>query len=418
MKLIIGGGLSGRGAAKLLIKLGQRVRVSDGGHIETTRATELKELGVEVADGGHSPSHLDGIDEVIVSPGLASDHPLLTLARAKGLPLTSEIDLALGHYDGNVIAITGTNGKSTVTKMVEHLLNKLALGATSAGNIGDPPSLQIAEERTKGFMALELSSYQLADSKNLSFDACAITSLSPDHLGKHGDLKTYYGAKFKLIDRANPGARIVIGESVVGFAQRSDVELIKITSEQLKEHSWPSRVFLFRHNQVNALMATRLVEKFSDNPVPIGLLADFTPPPYRCEFVGTINGHAVINDSKSTNLASTFAALEGFKEPVNLWVGGQAKDEDFADLADLKLCSLTVFGKAGDTILKALADRELDFGINYFPTLKAACQALTAKSSKNKAAILFSPACASFDEFANFEDRGQNFNRWIENILD
>ena len=212
--LIVGAGISGYGAAKLLRTLGHTVSISDQKKLSQEDRKSYSDLGVTVLDGGHELVHLDGISLVITSPGLPSTHILLKESEIRGIPVQSEIDLAMKDLNKTVFGITGTNGKSTTVALIDHALNKLEFTSLPCGNFGDPPSQIIAENRLPEHLVLELSSYQLEQSKAVHVDCSMITSFSCDHLARHGTEKAYFASKWKLIELAKANTPVILSAEV------------------------------------------------------------------------------------------------------------------------------------------------------------------------------------------------------------
>ncbi len=401
--LVIGAGVSGLGAAKFLRGKGHDVRVSESAKLDDDKAQAFKKLGVEVRDGGHDSSHLDGMEKVVLSPGLPATHPLVVEGRRRQLPLISEIDLALENYRGKVIAVTGTNGKSTTCAMLGHLLAKLDRLVGVGGNFGDPPTAMLAEGRTPEFLVLELSSYQLEQSFQVRPEAAVFTSFSYDHLARHGSLEAYFAAKWKVFEQQTAGQLAVLPAYVDAIAKKGGLR-------------FPSGVKVVHaegaHNVLNANFATTVVGHLlgKDPRTLLPLLADFRALPHRCEPVGTVPGGPVVNDSKSTNVESTLVALQSMDRPVILMMGGQGKGEPYAPLLaeKAKIARLVTFGASGKEIADQLREK---IPLHEFPTLTAALDAIGGILEKHAHGVLFSPGCASFDEFRNYEHRGEVFKK-------
>lgn len=400
---MIGAGVSGLGAAKFLASRGETVRVSERSKLEAGKADAFAKLGAELKDGGHDASHLDGVAKVVLSPGLPLTHPLVVEARARKLPMISEIDLALENYRGKVVAVTGTNGKSTTCAMLGHLFGKLGKLAAVGGNFGDPPTAMLAEGRTPEFLVLELSSYQLEQSFLVRPEAAVFTSFSYDHLARHGSLEAYFAAKWKVFEQQRPGQLAVLPAYVHELATKNGLAV-------------PSGVKVVHaegtHNVLNAQFATAVVGHLlgRDPKLLLPVLADFRSLPHRCEPVGNVPGGPVVNDSKSTNVESTLVALQSMDRPVILMMGGQGKGEPYAPLLaeKAKIARLVTFGASG----KEIADQVRgQLPLHEFPTLKAALDAIGGILEKHAHGVLFSPGCASFDEFRNYEHRGEVFKQ-------
>ncbi len=399
--LVIGAGVSGLGAAKFLRGKGDDVRVSERSHLDHAKLHEFAKLGVEVKDGGHDVAHLDGMEKIVLSPGLPATHPLLIAARARKLPMVSEIDLALECYRGKVIAVTGTNGKSTTCAMLGHLLAKLDCLVGVGGNFGDPPTAMLAEGRTPEFLVLELSSYQLEQSLRVRPEAAVFTSFSYDHLARHGSLQAYFAAKWKVFEQQTAGQIAVLPAYIDAIAEKDGLR-------------FPAGVNVVHadgaHNALNANFATTVAGHLlgKDPKTLLPLLADFRGLPHRCEPVGTVPGGPVVNDSKSTNVESTLVALHSMDRPVILMMGGQGKGEPYSPILaeKTKIARLITFGASGKEIADQLRG---ELPVHEFPTLAAALDEIGGILKKHAHGVLFSPGCASFDEFRNYEHRGEVF---------
>lgn len=414
--LIIGGGVSGLAAAQLAHKIGYSVRISDRAVMPVEKKSSLTAQGIEIKDGGHDESHLADMDLVVISPGVRPDHPLLVLAQKQNLPVESEIDFALRNFHGRLVAVTGTNGKSTTVSMIGHILDRLGIKSSVGGNLGDPPSAMVLRGDLQSTLVLELSSYQLEQSQAHPAEAAAFTSFSNDHIERHGTLEAYMAAKWRVFDWVKPGGVCLLTKDVsaaaksCGMVRRSDLTWIEVSGQ---------------HNEINAGISIHVVAHLmqrTDLDRLGSFLSDFKGLPFRCEIVGTINGRPVINDSKSTNCESTCAALGGLKSPVILMMGGKGKGESYQSVTTWAdhIHALVCFGASGQSIADELSLPLGDLGKDtwVFPTMDEAVQHAGAAARQSGCGVLFSPGCASFDEFRNFEHRGMEFNSTISGALD
>lgn len=425
--LVIGAGVSGLGAARFLAKRGDLVRVSERSRLSPEKAAAFIDAGVELKDGGHDLSHLDGITNVVVSPGLPPTHPLLVEAGKRLLPVISEIDLALLEYakpGRHVIAVTGTNGKSTTCAMIGHLLEKLGKTVVVGGNFGDPPTAMLADGRVPDYLVLELSSYQLEQSNLVAPEVAVFTSFSFDHLARHGSLAGYLKAKWRIFDHLPAGSLSLVPDGILAVSRKEGLKDPSGLTVVQPEVPSPFAAYGITevHNQLNATFAVltvqHLTKKSAKELTP--LLADFRGLPHRCELVGRLGpngtGAAIINDSKSTNVESTLVALQSQPKPVILMMGGQGKGEPYAPiLAErAKIAALVTFGATGPIIAAELQDK---LPTHAFPTLKAALTEMDALLAKYGCGVLFSPGCASFDEFDNYSHRGEVFKAGMQRLL-
>lgn len=417
--LVIGAGVSGLGAAKYLKKLGHDVVVSERSRLPEDKAAPFRNLGITLKDGGHDLSHLEGVESIVLSPGLPSTHALVVEAGKRGLPLVSEIDLALRDFKGKVIGVTGTNGKSTTCAMIGHLFERLGESVQVGGNFGDPPTAMLAEGRVPQHLVLELSSYQLEQSHLVRPDAAVFTSFSFDHLARHGSLEAYFAAKWKVFAQQQAGSVAVLTPEIDALAKKSGLNVPKGVTAHLATSDTFARALkplgiTETHNRLNAAFAVFAVGHLlgKDPTTLIPLLQGFRALPHRCEPVGAVPGGPVVNDSKSTNVESTLVALQSMDRPVILMMGGQGKGEPYAPLLaeKAKIAALVTFGASGKEIADAARGQ---LPLYEFPTLKDAMSAIGGILKKHAHGVLFSPGCASFDEFRNYEHRGETFKQAI-----
>lgn len=441
--LIVGAGRSALGATRLLLRDGNAVTISDIEEKFPGSLADIRSSGARVVIGPQGIELLEDIDAIVVSPGLSPKIPLLIEAKSRKIPILSEIDIALERFQGLVIGVTGTNGKSTSTLLLAHFLKASGIDAEASGNIGIAPSLILASGKIPEAFVLELSSYQLDYSARIRNRVALFMSFAPDHMERHGTLEAYFLAKWKLIEACD--GLIVLPRKILEFAQKFGAPLPKAKIAQILiddeepfsfGQSVPvyidSRRLTLRsellaaplkfpmpleiHNQLNvaaALIASHFLTPHID---PLPSLLDFTWLPYRFQNIGTIRGQTVYNDSKSTNVESTEIALQSLTKPCVLLLGGAPKGESYAPLLSQsqKIMKLISFGASAPQINKELAELS---PVTY-PSLKEALKALPALLQSIEAPLVFSPANASFDEFNNFEERGQFFNTSLAPLLD
>lgn len=410
--LVVGGGKSGLGAARLARAKGCAVTVSDVREPDAEVRSQLTAHGITLAVGPQTPALLSSdISTLVLSPGVNPRIPLVAAAKARGVNVISEIEFALQSFRGTVIAVTGTNGKSTTCVMIGHILRRLGLSVSEGGNLGDPPTLMIAEGRIGTYLVLELSSYQLELAMNVRPRVAIFTSFSHDHIDRHGTFAAYFAAKWHLIESMEPGTLLITKREIWEQAQHWKLNLPKGVALQLVGEG-------LTHNQINVAFAVTAVAHLKPTSLTEleRLLDDFTPLPYRCQNVGSVAGHPVINDSKSTNVEATLVALAATSGPCHLLVGGKGKDESYRPLAAYKdrILSCSCFGASGPEIY---ADVKGDLPAALFPTLAEALNGLPPLVLGTPGPILFSPACASFDEFKNFEHRGAFFTTRIKELF-
>ena len=436
---IIGLARSGRAVAMLLKKHGYNVYASDvASSPDTGRcAEELRAFGIAVDVGLHDLERLARAGLVVTSPGVPPTAKPLAFAREMGITVASEVEVALNFLeDARIIATTGTNGKTTTTALIAHLLRGLDLGAVEAGNIGTPLSEVAAREQQPKWISLEMSSFQLHDTPSLKPVVGVLTNLSPDHLDRYPTVAAYYADKARLFVNADGDSMWVVNEDDKAVMQMvRDVAGHKYTfslSEQadacLDERSGQLIVLgapliarrdiplLGQHNVGNALAASLAVmaaDRSHQTPQArkgiARALTTFRSLPHRLELVGEFNGVQWINDSKATNISSTAVAIDGMERPTVLLLGGRHKGEAYTALADSvrrKVKRVIAYGEAASIIAKDLRPvvDVVRLGSDFEEVIQAARAAAEAGD-----AVLLSPACSSYDMFSNYEQRGERF---------
>lgn len=412
--LVIGAARSGIAAARLLHHQHYEVLVSDTKFIPDAERKPLLDLGgITFHHGPQSSALLHGVDLVVASPGVDPQIELIRSAVAQGTTVTTEVFYALQHYSGPWISITGTNGKSTTTVMVAHLLQHLGYPVVAGGNLGLPACEIILNTPQASPLVLELSSYQLQYPIPRAPDIAIFTSFSADHLGRHGSLDNYFSAKWQLF--AAPQTTRILASEVAPFVTRFGHAMAGCVLAK-DDDQLSALVNLAPHDRSNASCALAAAAAFTGKPIPelAGYFADFCGLPHRFQTIGHNGTCAIINDSKATNVDSTLTALAGVKgDPVILMLGGQGKGESFAPILQksTKIKSVVAFGHSGRTITQELCHG----GIKVF-TYPSLATALIHRAEwwQTNTTILFSPACASFDEFLNFEDRGEFFVKQVQ----
>jgi UDP-N-acetylmuramoylalanine--D-glutamate ligase len=438
---VIGLARSGRSVATLLARTGHRVYASDAGRdadLERT-AEALRREGVDVQLGTHDMARVERSSLVVVSPGVPPDAPVVQAALAREIDVVSEVEIALRFLpDLRYVAITGTNGKTTTTALVAHLLQALHVRAVAAGNIGTPLSEVALKPLTPQWVALELSSYQLHFTPSVQPRVGVFTNVSPNHLDRYRGVEEYYADKQLLFRNASPSSNwvtnaddAVVQELAAGVAgvqtrfsitgpadayyDRSTDHLVVLGCPLIRRSELK---LLGDHNVANALCASAAVMLSDTEHRTIdscGMLADglrsFRSLEHRNEIVGELGGALWINDSKSTNVASTLVALRGMTRPTVLLLGGKHKGEPYTALAaEAKriVKKIVAYGEAAPLItrdLSGLVPVEQG-GIDFAEVVERA-----RKSAMPGDAVLLSPACSSFDMFENYEQRGAEFKR-------
>jgi UDP-N-acetylmuramoylalanine--D-glutamate ligase len=337
-------------------------------------------------------SLLDGIEVVVKSPGVPGEAPLVVAARERGIPVWSEIELGYRLLpDSKFIGVTGTNGKTTTTELLGAISRAAGRNVAVAGNVGTP----LTSVRSADWVVCELSSFQLEDVHEVACDVAVLLNLEPDHVDRHGSFEAYRDAKLRIFERSR--AQVVPrGLGLPGVEFSADDEL---PAEPLIRGA---------HNRENAAAATAAARAagIADQHIAAALLT-FPGVPHRLELVGERNGVRYVNDSKATNVSAALRALAAYAdEPVHLILGGSPKGEDFAPLAAAigpNVTSVHLIGEEAERIAQVI-DGHRD------GTLEAAVEH-AAQLAQPGDVVLLSPACASYDQFANFEERGDAFRR-------
>ena len=439
---VIGLGRSGLAAARLLAREGARVYASDAGSSASVQAaaTALCAEGISADVGAHDIARIRAASLVVVSPGVPPEAPPIAAARDAGVPVVGEVEVALHALRGvPYIAITGTNGKSTVTALAAHLLSALGHRAVAAGNIGRALSDVALDTNRPEWIALEISSFQLHDTPSLSPTVGVLTNLSPDHLDRYPSVAAYYADKQLLYRNASDASQWVVNADDIpardllygsagrhwGFS-RSDGQAAAhydAAHEQFVLFGEPlaprgSLPLLGAHNVENALAALLAVMVADDahrsENARIRLAAalqTFRGLPHRLEVVADVDGVRWINDSKATNVSSARVAIEAMRQPTVVLLGGKHKGEPYTSLiAPLKAHATRViaYGEAEPLIVADLQGHvPLERGGSSFEDVMQRARAAARPGD----AVLLAPACSSFDMFANYEARGDTFTR-------
>jgi UDP-N-acetylmuramoylalanine--D-glutamate ligase len=433
-RLVLGLGDSGRSVLRFLRRQGAHCIAADSRPYLSENSVLRGELaGIECAFGAFDERLLNGVAEIIASPGIPLDDALLQTAKARGIRIRGDIDLFMEQAAAPVVGITGSNGKSTVTALLGHLLQAAGRQPAVGGNIGRP-ALDLLDDAADCYV-LELSSFQLERAEDLGLDVAALLNLSPDHLDRHGTMLAYRQAKHRIfrgarrvvVNLEDPLTQPLVANDTVQLGWRTgEPDLNEFGLREIDGEIWFCRGFqrlarrnLFplagKHNAANALAALACASALD---IPDALiakgLATFEGLPHRCQIVAEAGGVRYINDSKATNVGATLAAIEGLSPegPLVLIAGGQGKGQSFAPLAG------AVRGACNGVVLIGEAADELE------SVLKESCELVRAASMDEAVAaarrlaapgdtVLLSPACASFDMFAGYTERGDAFARAV-----
>ena len=441
--VILGAGESGTGAALLAKQNNYEVFVSDGGPITAIYKNELISNGIDFEEGLHTDEKILNADEVMKSPGIPEKNAMVKKIRAAGIPIISEIEFAYRYKgDSKIIAITGSNGKTTTTALTYHIYKNGGLDCAMVGNIGYSFARQVALDPKPLYVA-EISSFQLDDIKTFRPDIAILTNITEDHLDRYDyNMQNYVDSKFRIAENQQPDDIFIYNtddeitmKNINKYHIKSTLYPITMSKElpqgaylinaamHLKwkgeevEMSIEDFALKGKHNQYNS-MAASLASTAVDikKEVIRESLITFQSLEHRMETVATIKGVTFINDSKATNVNSTWFALESMLHPVVLILGGVDKGNDYRILENMvkeKVKAIVVLGVDNQKIHEALG--------TFVPAIADATSAEEAVQKAFRFAtkgdvVLLSPACASFDLFKNYEDRGQQFKHAVKEL--
>lgn len=435
--VVLGGGESGVGAAILGRKENFEVLLSDNGTIKNKYKDVLINNEIEFEQGGHTSSRVLDADVVVKSPGIPDKASIIQELKEKGVPVISEIEWASRYTQAKLIGITGSNGKTTTTSLIYHVLKNAGHKVGLAGNIGFSFAQQVAEQNHDVYV-LELSSFQLDDVDSMKLDISVLLNITSDHLDRYDyKLQNYVDSKFQILNQADKDSVLVYcadDETIVtnlrqknypgkvkSYGSSPSVDaFVKGTSlGTLTGFELPIEELLIKgkHNELNALATVLVAEEMAVTEKDIvNGLKSFSAIEHRLENVKEVNGVEFINDSKATNVDASYYALDAMDKPVVWIVGGVDKGNDYSELNDLvqtKVKGIVCMGTDNSKLFDA-------FGPMNLPLMEAG----GAKEAVDKAlqmasegdVVLLSPACASFDLFKNYEDRGIQYKQAINKL--
>lgn len=440
---VIGAGVSGKALAELAQKLGASVFVSDSKELPAETENDFKAAGIIWEACGNTEKLLDA-DEIVISSGISPEIPILKEAVLRGIPLVGELDFVHPYLSGMIIAVTGSNGKTTTTSMIGYLLGKMGYNTITAGNIGNPVAK--AAEGEYDFIVLELSSFQLYWAEKFRCDVAVVTNLAPDHINWHGSYEKYVEAKAKIIKSLYEGGSAIFQKRDADVLNVGPVLSFPLSWEMPIEHrpgiymdsntrsaflsggghALMRRLFDFSdvkllgiHNLENTAMATAVLSLFNIGNVSAEILSAYEPPRHRCAFVGEVRGVTFVDDSKGTNVAATVTAMNSLPGNKIIILGGQGKGEDYSPLAEAvtKYAGFAVLlGEEKEKIASAL---ESVGYISYttVSTMEEAVESAYLNASDGDM-VLLSPACTSWDMYPNYGDRGDHFCRIVKTIIE
>ena len=439
--VVLGAAESGAGAAVLAKKEGFDVFVSDMSTIKDKYKELLNNHEIVWEEGHHTEELILNADEIIKSPGIPENAPMILRIKEKNIPIISEIEFAGRYTDAKMICITGSNGKTTTTSLIYHILKHAGYNVGLAGNIGKSLALQVAEEQ-HDYYVIELSSFQLDNMYDFKADIAVLMNITPDHLDRYDfKMQNYVDAKMRIIQNQTPKDAFVFwnddpivaaelkkynikarlcpfsefkSNSVIGYVDQDEYVIegptpFNMEQEELALHG--------KHNLYNSLAAgiTADLAGVSNDQIREGLKT-FEGVEHRLEKAGRVRGVEFINDSKATNVNACWYALDSMRTPVVLILGGKDKGNDYSEIFDLvrEKCIGLVFLGVDNSKLHAAFD---SFGIPIADVRSMKdCVDECFKMAKPGSTVLLSPCCASFDLFKNMEDRGEQFKECVKNL--
>ncbi|MCM1067708.1 MAG: UDP-N-acetylmuramoyl-L-alanine--D-glutamate ligase [Muribaculaceae bacterium] len=443
--VVLGAGESGFGAAILAKDKGMDVFLSDSGHIAERYRSRLVEEGIAFEEGGHSMDRILAADEIVKSPGIPLDAPVVLEAVAKHIPIISEIEFAGRYTDSKMVCITGSNGKTTTTMLIHHILTHAGVDASLAGNVGMSLAYQVARDPHEVYV-VELSSFQLDNMYDFKANIAVLLNITPDHLDRYDyKMQNYVNAKFRILRNMTPTDTFIFwnDDPVIteqlrhvctearmlpfsetpeeGSAAYIDAENELVFNTPVESMAMPRADLALNglHNVFNSMAAglSACVCDVSKDAIREAL-SDFSGVEHRLEPVCEHDGVKWINDSKATNVNSCYYALEAMTRPTVLILGGKDKGNDYSEILPLvqqKVKAIVAMGKDNAKII--------DFFTGKVPAIAdthsledavAACRDFAAPGDT----VLLSPCCASFDLFSSYEDRGRKFKAEVHRLTD
>ena len=440
--VILGGGESGVGAAILGKTTGMGVFLSDAGMLKPEYRATLEKEGIPFEEMGHTESKLLDADLVVKSPGIPPYAPLVKKFTEKGTPVISEIEFGGRYTDAQMICITGSNGKTTTTLLTYHILKEAGLNVGLAGNVGKSLALQVAREHHDVYV-IELSSFQLENMYDFKAGIAVIMNITPDHLDRYDHkMENYIAAKFRILQNQGPEDYFIYWEDdpiVREQVKQVQSEAMQLPFSEFKEegsHAYVENGIIHfetpvevwdiprdklsltgLHNLYNSMAAGLSASLLNIKKETIRqALEDFEAVEHRLEYVSTVNGVRYVNDSKATNVNSTWYALESMTTPTVLILGGKDKGNDYTEIEALvkeKVKAIVCMGKDNQKLLDFFGDKVAEIRDTHsIEEAVAACASLATDGDT----VLLSPCCASFDLFKSYEDRGEQFKREVRKM--
>lgn len=437
--VILGGGESGVGAAILGKDKGMDVFLSDMGAIKPEYRETLVRENIQFEEGKHTPELILNADIVVKSPGIPPYAPMVKQISEKGIPVLSEIEFAGRYTDAKMVCITGSNGKTTTTLLTYHILREAGINAGLAGNVGKSLALQVAREKHDVYV-IELSSFQLENMYDFKADIAVIMNITPDHLDRYDHkMENYVNAKFRILRNQTLDDYFIYWEDdpiVKEQIRQIQIEAMQLPFSELEEdgsHAFvkdgvvkfitPREVWDIPrdklsltglHNLYNSMAAGLSASLLDIRKEKIrAALEDFEAVEHRLEYVGTVDGVRYVNDSKATNVNSTWYALESMTTPTVLILGGKDKGNDYTEIEELvsqKVKAIVCMGKDNAKLLDFFTGKVPEIADTHsIEEAVAECARIAGEGDT----VLLSPCCASFDLFTSYEDRGRRFKSQV-----
>lgn len=440
--VVLGGGESGAGAAVLAKVKGFEVWLSDMGEIKEKYKNLLNSYGIDWEEKHHTEEKILAADEVIKSPGIPDKAPIIQKIHSKNIPVISEIEFAGRYTDAKMVCITGSNGKTTTTLLTYHILQSAGLNVGLAGNVGNSLALQVATEHHDVYV-IELSSFQLDNMYEFKANVAVILNITPDHLDRYDyKMENYVAAKFRIMQNQTSEDSFIFWQDdpiiaaqlknlktearMLPFSEHDDSdaaayvhngEIVVNAGNGAWDINRDALSLKGLHNLYNSMAAALSASILDIKKETIRkALSDFQSVEHRLEYVDTIAGVRYINDSKATNVNSTWYALESMTQPTVLILGGKDKGNDYTEIEDFvkeKVKAIVCLGVDNDKLHKFFDDK--------VPAIADACSMQEAVEKCAQFAtegdtVLLSPCCASFDLFKSYEDRGEQFKACVKNL--
>lgn len=440
--VVLGGGESGAGAAVLAKVKGFEVWLSDMGEIKEKYKNLLNSYGIDWEEKHHNEEKILAADEVIKSPGIPDKAPIIQKIHSKNIPVISEIEFAGRYTDAKMVCITGSNGKTTTTLLTYHILQSAGLNVGLAGNVGNSLALQVATEHHDVYV-IELSSFQLDNMYEFKANVAVILNITPDHLDRYDyKMENYVAAKFRIMQNQTSEDSFIFWQDdpiiaaqlknlktearMLPFSEHDDSdaaayvhngEIVVNAGNGAWDINRDDLSLKGLHNLYNSMAAALSASILDIKKETIRkALSDFQSVEHRLEYVDTIAGVRYINDSKATNVNSTWYALESMTQPTVLILGGKDKGNDYTEIEDFvkeKVKAIVCLGVDNDKLHKFFDDK-----------VPAIADARSMQEAVEKCAqfategdtVLLSPCCASFDLFKSYEDRGEQFKACVKNL--